>query len=653
MPLRSRSAAAFLLHGAAGGRYNAAGMCGFAGEFIFVGKNRADPAVSQAMAARLKHRGPDEEGSYISQDGRCALGFRRLAVIDLPLSHQPMLAEDGWSVVVFNGEIYNFRCLREELARDGYAFRTQGDTEVLLALWQRHGEAMLDRLEGMFAFVLHDARQHKVFLARDRLGKKPLWYSALGDRIVFASEAKALLVHPAVSRDVDAEAVGFYLTMGYVPAPRSIWGRVRKLPPGHCLMVRSGLGEPRPYWLPPDRGRRVPRSEALESVRQTVLSAVSKRMVADVPLGALLSGGVDSSVVVALMCQAAGKSGGVKTFTAGFAEQAFDERPFAAAVARHLGTEHRELVIAPADAPALLDQLVEQYDEPFADSSALPLYLICRAAREHVTVALTGDGGDESFAGYERYRAMHLAQTMGATAWFLATASRPLLDRLAPQDERCRLRRLVRFASVLDEPPALQYFAFRRLFSPGQLQRILENDFAAAAGLDQPQQWFTGLYETAEFQDESAFAQRHDLLTYRPDDLLVKADIASMAHSLELRSPLLDHHVVTLGLGLPVEFKLRRGRGKAILREAFAHLLPRDVLARGKQGFGVPLDRWLGGQLLPSLRQTLLEGPLVKRGWMARGPLEQLINDHLAARADHRHRLWALLWLGRWLDKNP
>ena len=627
-------------------------MCGFAGEFVFAGGGRADPSVVAAMAERLIHRGPDDAGSYLGPNGRCALGFRRLAVIDLELSRQPMSSPDGACVVAFNGEIYNFRQLREELA-GGYGFATRGDTEVLLALWQRYGEDMLEKLDGMFAIALYDAREDRLFLARDRLGKKPLWYSELEDRIVFASEAKALLAHPGVGRELDFEAVSHYLTLGYVPAPRSIWKKVRKLAPGSCLRVQTAPYDPRTYWRPPERTLQVGRREAVQGVRAAVTEAVEKRLLADVPLGVLLSGGVDSSIVTALMCRAAGAAGGVKSFTAGFAETGFDERPHAAAVAKHLGTDHRELVVAPGDAAALLDELVGQYDEPFADSSALALYLICRAAREHVTVALVGDGGDEAFGGYDRYRAMHAAQTMGATAWFLTTLAGAALDRLAPHDERNRFRRLVRFAQVLDEPPALQYFTFRRLFTPTQLDRLMEHDFAVLAGVERPRDWFAGLYEQGDFDDEVGYAQRQDVLTYLPDDLLVKADIASMAHALELRSPMLDHRVVSLGLTLPAELKLRRGRGKAVLRWAFGRLLPPEVFARSKQGFGVPIDRWLRGPLLPLLRQTLLEGPLVGRGWLARGPMEQLIEHHLARRADHRHRLWALLWLGRWLMKNP
>ena len=637
-------------------------MCGFAGEFILRGGGRADLAVAGAMAARLAHRGPDEEGQYLSDDGRCAIGFRRLAVIDPPRSHQPLSLPGGRSVVAFNGEIYNYRRLRQELAADGVRFATEGDTEVLPALWERDGLAMLDRLDGMFAFAIHDARANRLLLARDRLGKKPLWYAQLDDRIVFASEAKALLAHPLLRPQVDPAAVGFYLCLGYVPAPRSIWRNIRKLPPAHSLLVEGGELTQRRYWALPRASEPMPTEQALERVRETVFLAVNQRLAADVPLGVLLSGGVDSSIVAALMAVAAATGGGagVRTFTAGFDESGFDERPAASAVARHLGTRHTELLVRASDAAGLLDRLVRQYDEPFADSSALALYLVCQAARQHVTVALTGDGGDEAFAGYERYRAMDLAQRMGPAAWAATKLAAMLAALVAPQDERSRLRRLIRFASAMDEVPARQYFAYRRLFAPWQLQRMMTPDFYEQSRPGDVAEWFTRLYEAGdpeaddldpggEFEDEVAYAQRCDLLTYLPDDLLVKADIASMAHGLELRSPLLDHRVVALGLSLPLECRLRGRQGKAILRDAFAHLLPPEVFERRKSGFAVPIDRWLRDELGGLLRQTLLEGPLAQAGWFDPRVLEGIIDEHATGRMDHRHRLWALLWLGRWM----
>jgi asparagine synthase (glutamine-hydrolysing) len=624
-------------------------MCGFAGEFVF-GGGQADVALARRMAERLRHRGPDEEGAYRSDDARFAVALRRLAVIDPPTSHQPITTPDGRLAVAFNGEIYNFAELRAELSAEGVSFATAGDTEVLLHLYRREGEAMLQRLVGMFAFVLYDREGGRLLLARDRLGQKPLWYAVLPGRVVFASEAKGLLGHPSVSRQADSGAITYYCTMGYIPAPLAAWPGVRKLPPATVMTAAEGPTEPRRYWSPPTVDLPQGRADLPERVRHSLERAVAQRMVADVPLGALLSGGVDSSIVVALMARAAGAAGGVRTFTAGFDESAFDERPAAAQVARHCGTDHTELLVRPAPA-AMLDELVAMYDEPFGDSSALPTWLICREARRHVTVALAGDGGDEVFGGYDRYRAMHLAETMGWAKYLGVRVAAFVGSLVAPHDERSRLRRLVRFAEGLEHPFAVQYFMYRRLFGPRELPRLLTDDFLAEVDAAAPADWFCGLYEDCEAATELERAQRHDLATYLPDDLLVKADIASMAASLELRAPMLDHRVVALGLSLPAAAKVGGGRGKVILREAFADMLPAEVWRRPKRGFAVPLDRWLREDLLDVLKETLLGRSLRERGVFREEALAGLINDQVSGRGDHRHRLWALLVLARWLER--
>ena len=627
-------------------------MCGFAGEFVFAGAaERADADLSGQMARRLRHRGPDERGSYASADGRCAIGFERLCVIDPPGSHQPMSSADGAVTLAFNGEIYNFHQLRRELAGGGAGFRTAGDTEVLLEMYLRDGLAMLPKLDGMFAIAIHDTRDGRLHLIRDRLGVKPLWYAATDDRVVFASEAKALLAHPMVDRTVDLEALGLYMAMGYVPAPRSIWRGVAKLPPGHHMSFDSTAGQGRRWWRPPPPSEPIAGGDAAAKVVERLGDAVAKRLVADVPLGALLSGGVDSSIVTALMCRATGEAGAVKTFTAGFAEWGFDERPFARRVAEHLGTDHREFLIAPpaaAGAERFLDELVCQYDEPFGDSSALATFLLCRAVRQEVTVALCGDGGDEAFAGYDRHRAMWLGENMSTLKALAVTAGGVLADTFATRNEKSRLRRFARFARRLDAPPALRYLGYRRLFDEQQLGVLLTDDLAEQLPLAGPRDWFVDLYECGRCDTELLAAQRHDILTYLPDDLLVKADIAGMAHGLELRSPMLDTGVIELGLSLPDELKVGRHRGKLILAQAFGDLLPAEVFQRRKAGFGVPIDSWLRGPLLPMLRETLLDQSFIDAGWLKRTAMEKLINSHAAGRADHRHRLWALLWLARW-----
>ena len=372
------------------------------------------------------------------------------------------------------------------------------------------------------------------------------------------------------------------------------------------------------------------------------------RMLSDVPLGALLSGGVDSAIVVALMSAVAGRAGGVKTFTAGFEDARYDERSAARSVAEHCGTDHTELLIHPQP-KGMLDWVVSQYDEPFANSSALPTRLICAAARQHVTVALTGDGGDEAFGGYDRYRAMYLSQTMSPLEYLAVKTVAGISRPFASLDERSRLRRLVRFSEALSCPPAVQYFRYRRLFGPNDLLRLLSEDFLADIDVNAPAEWFCELYGDGEFDDEAVNAQRCDLLTYLPDDLLVKADIASMSVSLELRAPMLDHRVVELGLRLPLEMKLNRRQGKLILREAFGELLPPEVFERPKRGFGVPLGRWLREELREEMVETLTDPALKAMGIFREEALVGLMNDHLSRRADHRHRLWALMVLGRWL----
>jgi len=634
-------------------------MCGFAGEFLFApairgagsrgpGGGPADVGVAAAMAEVLIHRGPDEAGRFISADGRCAIAFHRLSVIDLAHSHQPMTTPDGLTTVAFNGEIYNFRQLRALLSAGGCRFSTSGDTEVLLHLYRRDGAEMLQHLDGMFAFAIYDGRAGSLLLARDRLGEKPLWYAALADRIVFASEAPALLRHPGVSRELDRLSLTYYLTMGYIPGPRSAWAGVRKLLPGHYLCASGQAAPPVRYWQPQIVDVCGSRDDQTEAVRCAIRQAVESRLLADVPLGALLSGGVDSSVVVSQMARAAGKAGGVRTFTAGFEDARYDERPAARKVARHLGTEHTEILVHPAPAKSL-DELVGRYGEPFADSSALPMYEICKAAREHVTVALVGDGGDEVFGGYERYAAMDMADRVGPLGYIGLRLAGAVCGWIAPNEERSSLRRLARFAAILPAPPAVQYFMLRRLFSPEDLKRLFTDDFLAELDPEAPAEWFCELYNGLDMPDEVAYAQRHDILSYLPDDLLVKTDIASMACSLELRAPLLDHRLVCLGLSLPRELKVAGRMGKVILREAFRDDLPAEVLRGPKRGFGVPLRQWLREDLFPALKDTLMDPWLHGLGMFRPEGLAGLLNDHFSGKGDHSHRLWALLVLGRWL----
>jgi asparagine synthase (glutamine-hydrolysing) len=583
------------------------------------------------MNAALVHRGPDE-GS-VDVFGRCVLGNRRLQVIDLESGSQPVANEAGDVVCVFNGELYNFRELRAELSAAGHEVRGTGDTPVIPHLYEEHGPRFVERLSGMFAIALWDAVQERLVLARDRVGKKPLVYTRLADgSLAFASEAKALLRLPGLRPEVDPAQLDAYLALQYVPGGTGLTG-IEKVPPGHVLVADHGSVSVEPYG-----GLRElePRSdeEWLELVRERVGAAVERRLVADVPLGALLSGGIDSSVVVALMARASSRP--VRTFTVGFGEPRYDERPFARAVAEHFSTEHTEVVLEP-DAAATLPRLAEAYDEPHGDEAALPLFLICEAARSDVTVALTGDGGDESFAGYERYLAHRLAARLPAPG---AGTAAKVLRRLS-REPRSTATRAARLLETVAAPATERYGRLMEVFPAELRAELWEPDFV-------PRPRSVAELLGAPERPGIAGLQRLDVRTYLPGDLLVKADIASMAHSLELRSPLLDWDVLELGVSLPDRLKFSGRRGKAALRRAFAADLPPEVAARSKKGFGVPLSAWFRDELRPLAADLLLDRRARQRGQIRPAAVKRLLDEHVSGRADHGHRLWCLVMLELW-----
>jgi asparagine synthase (glutamine-hydrolysing) len=608
-------------------------MCGICG--LVAASGAPDPALVARMNAALVHRGPDE-GS-VDAFGRCVLGHRRLQVIDLETGSQPVANETGDVVAVFNGEIYNFAELRAGLA--GHEVRGTGDTPVIPHLYEEHGLGFADRLSGMFAVALWDAARERLVLARDHVGKKPLVYTRLADgSLAFASEVKALLQIPGVRREVDPAQLDAYLALQYVPGGTGLRG-IEKLPPGHMLVAENGAVRVEPFGLFRELE---PRSdeEWLELVRAEVSAAVERRLVADVPLGALLSGGIDSSIVVALMARASGRP--VRTFTVGFGEPRYDERSFARAVSDRFATEHTEVVLEP-DAQTTLPRLAEAYDEPHGDDAALPLFLICEAARHEVTVALTGDGGDESFGGYERYLAHRLAARLPSAG---AAQAAGALRRLS-REPRSTATRAARFLETVAAPASERYGRLMEVFPATLRSELWEPAFVAAP---RPAAELLGAP-----QDGSVAAlQRIDVQTYLPGDLLLKADIASMAHSLELRSPLLDRRVLELGLSLPDRLKLSGRRGKEALRKAFAAELPPEVSARGKRGFGVPLSAWFRGELRPLAAELLLDTTSRSRGQLRPAAVKRLLDEHVSGRADHGHRLWCLvmleLWQRTWVD---
>ncbi|MFP4139102.1 MAG: asparagine synthase (glutamine-hydrolyzing) [Phycisphaerae bacterium] len=627
-------------------------MCGFAGEFILphAPDQRASLEVVGAMASRLIHRGPDEAGEWLSPDGRCALGFRRLSVIDPAGSHQPMVSQDGQSALAYNGEIYNFRQLREELVSAGASFYTSGDTEVLLQLCRHHApREALQRTNGMFAFAYYDATAGSLLLGRDRVGQKPLWYAPLADRILFASEAKALLAHPLVTAEMDRSVVPAYLCMGYIPSPKSAWRGILKLPPGHFSLACDRLGMPqRWYSLPVSEGGHPPTDAQL---RETIARAVADRLIADVPVGTLLSGGIDSAIVTAMAADAVGDPREIRAFTACFDDPRYDERRRATATAGLLGVTHNLLQV-PSPRPDTILDMIDHCDEPFADSSVIPTWLICRETSGEVTVALCGDGGDEVFGGYDRYRAMHLAQHLRPWQYALARLAATVIGPFASQHPRSRGRRLVRFAEGLPYPPAMQYFAYRSLLNADRLTQLVRPEFLDSPGTVDPLDWFCSLYEQQGAPEEAENARRMDFATYLPDDLLVKADLASMKASLELRAPLLDHRVVEAASRLPVSELIQGRRGKAVLRRLFADKLPDEVLTGAKKGFGVPLAAWLRGDLAPLVHELVLDTDFTDSAGLRPEAVAGIAGEHLAGRRDHSQLLWALLVLARWMQKN-
>jgi asparagine synthase (glutamine-hydrolysing) len=624
-------------------------MCGIAGIVDVTGRP-VDGGLLRAMTSVQAHRGPDGEG--ILCRGPVGLGPRRLAIIDLATGEQPMANDDGSAWIVFNGEIYNFRELRQDLEARGAHFRTASDTEVILRAYEAEGPACVRRLRGMFAFAIFDERNRRVFLARDRAGIKPLVYSWDGRRLLFASELKGLLEDPTVRREVDWDALGDYLTYHYVPAPRTIFRSVRKLPPASTLILALDGGEPAvaPYWrlrFAPDH--RVTEADWLDGLRAHLSDAVTSHMVSDVRIGAFLSGGVDSSTVVALMAQASPTP--IRTFSIGFAEEAFDELRYARQVAARYGTDHYELVIKPS-ALDVLPRLVWHFDEPFADSSAIPTYYVSKITREHVTVALSGDGGDEHFAGYRRYaRANELHERLD---WAGAHWVRPLLAsaaRLLPVGAPGHA-----YAGLLAAPAFERYFRLMTYERRETLRRLLSDDLATLARSAADPSHFSRIAAEAQAPDYVSALQHIDIHTYLPDDILSKVDRTSMAVSLESRVPLLDHVLMEFVATIPSSLKLRHGVGKYILKQAMANALPEQILTRQKMGFGVPLGAWFRNELRDMTRDVLLSRTANARGLFRPGAVEELIRIHDSGR-DCSARLWTLvcleLWMRQWLDGGP
>ncbi len=620
-------------------------MCGITGFFKPSGGEIPDEAVIRGMAAPLAHRGPDDYGHHLEPG--LALGFRRLSIVDLAGGHQPIANEDGTVVLVLNGEIYNHAELRPELEARGHTYRTRSDAEAVVHAYEEWGPDCLERLQGMFAFALHDRPRGRLLLARDRLGIKPLHYAALDDgTVVFGSEIKSLLAHPRVPREASEEAAALFVTYRYLPSPHTLFRGIRKLPPGHRLMVDSG-GARLEMWWDVDLSRRFEGTyeDAQEALRAHTEAAVRARLMADVPLGALLSGGLDSSIIVSLM---AGMHGGpVKTFSVGFAGAAGNdhELPFAREVAGAFHTEHHELVMAERDLPGAILPLIWHMDEPLVEPAAIPVYLISRLARETVTVVLTGEGADELFAGYPKYGRDHLARTYARVPRFLREGLVRKGLRAAPWP--LRKARVAERSLSIDEPSE-RWASWFAGFAGPERREVLHPDLLRR--LDDPTARgpVAAWVDRADGRDPLTRMLYADVKTWLADDLLMKMDRMSMAASLEARVPFLDHRLVEFAFSLPPEWKWGEGRGKRILRDTFGPALPPRVLSRAKTGFPVPIDRWFREDLRGFVADTLLDGSVGRRGVLNPATVRRVVEDHLAGRRDHRREIWTLLNLELW-----
>jgi len=623
-------------------------MCGIAG-IVYRDKNRVvDQRALKRMCDVIVHRGPDDEGFY--QSGSTGLGMRRLSIIDLNTGHQPIHNEDKTAWIVFNGEIYNFKEIRQELERKGHQFYTLTDTECILHAYEEYGPNCVHKLNGMFAFAIWDGRQELLFLARDRVGIKPLYYYLDGEKFIWGSELKSILQVEGVQKTLDLEALDHFLTFEYIPAPESIFKEIRKLPPGHFLILRDGQLTVQRYWqIPPQGSNSKSEEDHSQSLRELLQDSVRLRLISDVPLGAFLSGGIDSSTIVALMAQVMNQP--VKTFSIGFEEASYNELEYARLIARTFQTEHHEFIIKP-DAIELVEKLIFHLDEPFGDFSIFPTYLVSRMARDYVTVVLSGDGGDELFGGYDTYLADKYARFYHRIPrWIRRYALEPVVHALPPTPKKKGLINILkRFVEGCQHPEDLAHVRWMIFLSERDKERLYTADVQFALGSGNGYAFMEDYFRQASQRDPINADIFVDLNTYLVDDILVKVDRMSMATSLEARVPFLDHRVVEYSFSIPGDLKVKGAKRKYILKKSMEGLLPREILTRGKEGFSIPIKNWLRRELKDLMLDVLSAEKIKRQGLFDVQYVQRLVDEHLRGVENHSHRLWALMMFELWFD---
>ena len=638
-------------------------MCGIAGGIWSHGEQGLSREQLGRMTDAIAHRGPDDEGHWIAPSkanqsvigGRpspgVALGFRRLSIIDLTTGHQPLGNEDGSVQIVFNGEIYNYQQLRHRLEGSNHTFRTQSDTETIVHLYEDLGLKCFEHLNGMFALAIWDSRHERLVLARDRLGKKPLYYTFKDGGLVFSSELKSIMTLPGINREIDPGSIDLFLTYQYIPHPHSIYKGIYKLPPGHFAVFEKGQIRIEKFWqVDWSHEIAIDQRTASEQLRTLLADSIRIRLRSDVPLGAFLSGGIDSSLVVAIAQKQLDTP--IQTFSIGFSEADFDETHYAKMVADHVGTKHERFEVTP-NAMDILDRLVDHYDEPFGDSSAVPTWYLCEMTRKHVTVALSGDGGDELFGGYERYRALKLSGQL--QSWLpISWLNQSWLMKRLPDSSarRSLLRRVRRFCEALGQPPIDRYMNWIQIFGEASRLDLYQESFIEQLPDRNPVSFLADAWRNAGKRDLLSCASTADLQTYMPCDLMTKVDIASMAHSLEARQPMLDYRLVEWAASLPSNLKLRGKRGKCLLMDTYKDLLPQAIWHRPKMGFGVPIAKWFLTSLRDRTYDALLGSNAKCHEYFRREAIQSLVDEHMSGRGNQAYRLWNLLFLELWLRNN-